>query len=231
MSLIHIRFKNSCANKSYKYEELVYNYGKRLADRLIASEYYMGYFKMPTDETLIEIGFNPKYLQRIKRNLINGRPVEHINKKTGTIKKGYKKHSMAQVLKRYKNLDENKRNVECYYFVTHRLSYLVSKSIIAKFRDLKIDTKTDPITLNDIQEPAYIKSDWESGCKVVMDITTIHKCAQKNYIPWYVHTTPDGQEMLVYKCEYTGNYVSPYTRNIFCGCDIVRLPSYVTKIK
>lgn len=231
MSLTHLRFRQSGTQASYEYEELVYNYGKQLADRLISSGYYSAYFYMPDDGILIKKGYNPKYLERVKSNLGHGRPLEHISKRDGKIKKAYKKYSKSQVIKKCTGLDENTRNVECYSFVSHRLRYLNTKRMMDKFKDLDIDIKTDPITQDDIKTPAYIKSDWDNGCKVVMDITTIYQCAEKLTIPMYYYTTHDGSEMIIYRHEYTGKYVSPYTRKIFTQKDIVELPSCVKLIK
>lgn len=231
MSLTHLRFRESGTQASYSYEELVYNYGKSLADNLISSGYYNAYFYMPNDEYLIKHGYNSKYLERVKSNLKHGRPLEHISKKDGTIKKAYKKLSKAQVIKKYTGLDENARNVECYSFIYQRLRYLNTKRVMDKFKNLDIDIKIDPITQNDIKTPAYIKSDWDNGCKVVMDITTIYQCAEKFTIPMYYYTTHDGSEMMMYRHEYTGKYVSPYTRKVFTPEDIVKLPSCVKLIK
>lgn len=194
--------------------ELIERYGKRTVkalcyDNLIQYDV--------SDEYLLDFGFNKKILSIVRGHVKRGKMLMHLNKKTGKVKLnfyGYSLHSTIQEIE-LEQLPENKAILKRLYDRFYE-AYVVRYK--KKFEG--VDLKTDPITCDDIVNPAYIKADWDNNCKIVYSMNTILECYARKRVHVGFDTNEDGVDIQYYKEYPLDHYISPYTKNKFYISDV-----------
>ena len=192
---------------------------------------------------------NSNFNNALKR----GRPVHHVNKTTGTIKKKFKNWRISDIiycevekLERFPNPKllksalkiayhykryYRKRVKNAIYIQKYVKRFLVKKAFEkAKYVvNQGIDFCVDPISCDAIKFPVVISKDWEQNCKQIYDLTTIRNCKYVSSMPIYFYEDATGQTMYIereiLKTDGYGNavYRSPLTRAEFTCDDVIFL--------
>ena len=179
----------------------------------------------------------PKHFMLASALVLKGRPIHHVSKSTGKLKKScngplrrvlYRelqeiRHSCpmevcsaaARIQKQYKQ--RHVHRVSSLKIVQRAVKKWVTKRFTQQAENLDIDIQIDPITCEPIKVPVVIVPDWNAGNKVIYDITTVAKFQEYETIPAYYLDDILYSYQAAITDPKTGNamYVSPMTRTKF----------------
>jgi hypothetical protein len=150
--------------------DLIERYGKRTVKALYLDgliEYII------SNEYLIECGFKKKILSAARGNITHGKMALHLNKSKGTVKHAFYGFTIYSTIENIEAEQSPKTKA-----ILMRLYDRFYEAYIPKYRKKfeGIDLEIDPITCDTIEDPAYIKEDWDNNCKIVYSLDTIIQC-------------------------------------------------------
>jgi len=170
------------------------------------------------DTYLIDCGFNKKKLSAARGNINNGKMVLHLNKSTGKVKYAFYGFTILSTID---NIEaEHSPEIKA---VLMRMCDICYEAFVVRYKKKfeGVDLKIDPITCDTMQDPAYIKDDWNNNSKIVYSKETLLKCfaRKREYRSFY--TDEAGETIYHYIDVPLKHYISPYTKKIFYPCDII----------
>lgn len=209
-------------HKSYHtIEDIIQRFGKEL----LICGVDKGLYKFEITETnksLQDKGFFGGGIIGALKALRAGRPIHHVVKSSGRIKKNY--HGVTfRVIVENMDVEQSFLNrcellIACEYFMNS-----FKKHVKKKF--MGVEAREDPITCDKIVLPVYLKNDWELGSKIIYDYFTVTGFARYKEVPQVILVDPDtGVETMIYKKEFMG-FFSPYTNKEFDYLDVRPVPS------
>jgi len=164
---------------------------------------------------------------KVYRNVLNGRPMHHISKKDGKLKKRYNKPLRAALLRELLEIP-HQYNQEQHTKAAIKLQAVcrghLVRNALKLVRELKdVDVTTDPITAERLTKPVIIVPDWNSGNKVIYNQSTIFNCASTKRLPMYEIDDVLYEYEVPLVDPHTGSYVykSPMTRREFHYTDVM----------
>jgi hypothetical protein len=175
-------------------DEMILRFGIEIVMKLIKEKEYV-YFQ--TDDELLEYGFNKKVLGVVRGQVKREKLIEHLVKSSGKVKKT----CVGQTVSTYINDSDIEQPLYYKLLLSKlytRFSNVYYENYIKKFDGIDIDF--DPITCERIHTPCYIKPDFDKGCNLVYDLTTI----------------------LDFRIE-DGKYISAFTKTSFESKDIIKI--------
>lgn len=195
--------------------DLIERFGKQTVKSLYVAN--MIKFNVPDNDTLLEYGFNKKYLSTVRANIKRGKSMTHLNKCNGKIKKQFYGYSFCTFVSEIEATQKPENKL-----ILKRLCQMFYEAFISKYKKKfeGIDIDTDPITCDDIVNPAYIKTDWDNNCKIVYSLDTLRKChaTKREYTGYDINDA--GITVYYYREVPLGYYVSPYTKKQFYYSDV-----------
>ena len=197
----------------YPIEDIIQRFGKQHVKECVSKNVYQIWVPEDIRDILLDNKFNKKALNNAVKNLKNGHSMENLVKLTGKVKKNTKSFNVV--------IDE----MDVRQNFMNRITLSQAKMIFKKayLRRLKdVDTKTDPITCEDIDKPCFIRTDWKNGNRAVYNVETLIECRETIRFP-IAYDVIDGQDVTYYARYYTEYFISPMTRAKFKIEDIVRL--------
>ena len=206
----------------YAIEDIIERYGKSMLIDGVENKLYT-FEVTETRETLKQKGFNGAGMLGALKALRSGRPIEHVYKHSGRIKKEY--HGVTfRVLVKNMDIEQSYHNI-CFTYIAHEYFLKAyKKHVRRKFHDIDIDD--DPITCEQIERPVYIKNDWNMGSKIVYDLKTVIEFARYQDEPQFFVIHPESNEEIIYCKKVFLGYYSPYTNTKFEVTDIKPVPCH-----
>lgn len=205
--------KDTSLGTKHPIDDIIRRFGKQHLKECMSKNVYQIWVSEDIRDILLDNKFHKKALNTAVKNLKNGHSMENLVKMTGKVKK--KTIPFNTVID----------NMDVQQNFMNRITLSQTKNIfkMAYLRRLEdVDTKTDPITCEDIVTPCFIRSDWKNGNRVVYNVETIIECREVIRFP-YAFDIIDGEEVTYYARAYTEFFISPMTRTKFKVDDIVRL--------
>ena len=200
-------------------DDIIMRFGKDSLVRGVSNGLYS--FELPSRETLKKQGFSSAGMVGAMKYLRQGRPLEHISKTSGRIKREF--HGIT-----FKHIVEKMEAYQSFYNMIviadtyDKFSKAFKKHVEKKFKN--IDLKIDPITCEEIHIPVYLKTDWEAGSKQVYDLYTITKLGKYEEIPYLIVVHPETNEEFEYCNKRFVGWFSPFTRKEFTVHDVRPVP-------
>jgi hypothetical protein len=225
MSDILIREGDTC----YTITDIVKRFGKHILMKGLENGVYAIGVDPSINRNLIAYGFNKNAIPSAINNIKRGKSMYHLVKSTGKVRKQYIGFNIYDIIE---SADTNGiiwtfGNRLALLYLHEKMKAFISKraSIFKIPHWFKgIDLNIDPITCDDIVRPVYIRDDWNSGCKMVFDKTTVErfKVMIRTIVGFAVI---DGVDVLYYQDtpEQPECYISPYTRKRFTKDAIVEI--------
>ena len=205
--------KDTSLGTKHPIDDIIRRFGKKHLKECIGNNVYQIWVPDDIRDILLDNKFHKNALNSSIKNMKKGHKMENLVKLTGKVKK--KTIPFNTVID----------NMDVQQNFMNRITLSQTKNIfkMAYLRRLEdVDTKTDPITCEDIVTPCFIRSDWKNGNRVVYNVETIIECREVIRFP-YAFDIIDGEEVTYYARAYTEFFISPMTRTKFKVDDIVRL--------
>lgn len=201
--------------------EYIKRYGRNTTKKMIGKVIYCKYKEYTTEE-LIFYGFKKTIITKVKQHIKKGKDLHHINKTNGNIKKEYRGvHIYNEIFEMFAQEKTNKNKLE-------RIYEMLCEKMKIKFEG--IEMKIDPITCEEIKTPCYIRQDWKTNSKIIMDKETILGCRKwKDVIVGY--DVIDERTVYFTRRYLEDGFISPYTRNSFEYEDIMYVPRYIQELQ
>ena len=195
--------------------DLIERFGKQTVISLYVDD--MIKFSVPDNDTLLEYGFNKKYLSTVRANIKRGKSMTHLKKSNGKIKKQFYGYSLHTIVSEMEATQKPEKKL-----ILKRLCQMFYEAFSAKYKKKfdGVDIDTDPITCGDIVNPAYIKTDWDNNCKIVYSLDTLRKCIATKREYTGFNTNEEGNTVFYYRDVPLGYYISPYTKKQFLYSDV-----------
>jgi hypothetical protein len=170
------------------------------------------------DEYLIECGFKKKILSAARNNINHGKMVLHLNKSTGKVKQTFYGFTILSTIDNIEAEQSPEKKA-----ILMRMYDIFYEAFVVRYKKKfeGIDLEIDPITCDTMQDPVYIRDDWENNSKIVYSKDTLLRCYARKRELTSFHTDEDGETIYHYKEIPLRHYVSPYTNKQFYLCDII----------